>query len=89
MLYLSIIKQQTNKMENTKTTKHNLKHILNNEKSDIILNKIKINDQVAYYVQLMFGKGSEKRHGYVVAIKECNGYSKILLDTGKEIYRAN
>lgn len=49
----------------------------------------KIGDRITYTIELAFGKGQHKTYGDVVAIKDCEDYKKILLHTGKEIYRAN
>ena len=49
----------------------------------------RIGDRIPYTTTLMFGKGTIKESGIVIAIREMGDYKKILLDTGKEIYRAN
>jgi hypothetical protein len=52
-------------------------------------NTTRIGDRIPYTTTLMFGKGTIKESGIVIAIRETGEYKKILLDTGKEIYRAN
>ena len=66
---------KTTKKLETMKTETNLDH------------ETRIGEQISYLTKPVFGTGG-MRYGFVIAIADKGDYKKILLDTGKTIYRA-